>query len=238
MTAHLHTPSSAASSAAIGRAEHISIEGDSEPIEAPSRPVRRKIRSAYVLRSALRGCETELAILEEHFLSVRTVRPHEPARSYEIDLRFANPRPVRVRHISWFWLILSVALASLAGSALWFLGVQRTSWSILLTAALTLLASIGAFFMFLRRTTESLEFRSAHGEVTLVSVTGGIGSARAGKRFFIELIKNINAAKVARPQPRQQFLRDEMREHYRLRELEVLTEQQYEQGKARILAAH
>ncbi len=57
--------------------------------------------------------------------------------------------------------------------------------------------------MFLRRTTESLEFISVHGGVTLVSVTGAIGSARDGKKFFVELIKSINAAKAARPQPPQ-----------------------------------
>ena len=63
-----------------------------------------------------------------------------------------------------------------------------------------------------------------HGDATLVSVTGGIGSARAGKKFFVELIKSINAAKLARPQAKQQLLRDEMREHHRLRELGVLSE--------------
>ena len=98
--------------------------------------------------------------------------------------------------------------------------------------------SLGALFLFLRRTTESLEFRSAHGGATLVSVIGGIGSARAGKKFFVELIKAINAAKLARPQAKPQLLRDEMREHHRLRELGVLTEQQYAQSKARILGEH
>jgi hypothetical protein len=92
--------------------------------------------------------------------------------------------------------------------------------------------------MFLRRTTESLEFRSVHGQVTLVSVTGAIGSTQDGKKFFVELIKSIGAAKAARPQPPQQFLRDEMREHHRLREIGALTEAQYEASKGRILAAH
>jgi hypothetical protein len=100
------------------------------------------------------------------------------------------------------------------------------------------MAAAGATLMFLRRTVESLEFVSMHGGATLVSVMGGIGSARAGKRFFIELIKSINAAKAARPQDRPQFLRDEMREHHRLRELGVISQEQYEQGKARILASH
>jgi hypothetical protein len=107
-----------------------------------------------------------------------------------------------------------------------------------MTALVALLAALGSVLMFLRRTTESLEFTSVHGGVTLVSVTGAIGSARDGKKFFIELIKSIGAAKIARPQPPQQFLRDEMREHHRLREIGALTEAQYETSKSRILASH
>jgi hypothetical protein len=107
-----------------------------------------------------------------------------------------------------------------------------------LTALAALLAAAGSVFMFLRRTTESLEFLSVHGQVTLVSVTGAIGSTQDGKRFFVELIKSISAAKAARPQPAHQFLRDEMREHHRLREIGALTEAQYEASKSRILASH
>jgi hypothetical protein len=114
------------------------------------------------------------------------------------------------------------------------------NWSspILLTALVTLLAAAGAAILFLRRTVESLEFVSVHGGATLISVVGGIGSARDGKQFFVELIKSINAAKAERRQERLQFLRDEMREHHRLRELGVISEEHYEQGKARILASH
>lgn len=52
------------------------------------------------------------------------------------------------------------------------------------------------------------------------------------------MIKNINAAKLARPQPKPQWFRDEMREHHRLRELKVLSEEAYEMSKRKILAAH
>jgi hypothetical protein len=114
----------------------------------------------------------------------------------------------------------------------------RWSSPIFLAALVMLLASAGATILCLRRTLESLEFVSMHGGATLISAVGGIGSARTGKRFFVELIKSINAAKAARPQERPQLLRDEMREHHRLRELGVLSEQQYEQSKARILASH
>lgn len=224
----------------IARAEHIHIEAEPDVVAAPAAPRRRKVRASYLLKSRLRGCETEVAIHDDHFAAVRTVRPDAAPRKYEVDLRFANPKPLRVRSISWFWLALAASLALLATGGIWasWGDAARGSSPIFLTALVTLLAAMGATILFLRRTVESLEFVSMNGGATLISVVGGIGSARAGKRFFIELIRSINAAKAERPQERLQFLRDEMREHHRLRELGVISEQQYEQGKARILASH
>jgi len=224
----------------IARGEHIHIEAEPGTVAAPTAQRQRKVRKRYVLKSRLRGCETEVSILEDHYVTVRAVRPDAQARKYEFDLRFANPKPVRVRSISWFWLLLAGSMILLAAGGLWATSSDAGRWSspVFLSALVTLLAAGGAMIMFLRRTVESLEFVSAHGGATLVSVVGGIGSARAGKHFFIDLIKSINAAKAARPQERPQFLRDEMREHHRLRELGVLTDQQYEQSKARILGSH
>jgi hypothetical protein len=231
------------------KAEHISLETQGEYLsdgqvdgllQPRKRPVR-KVRCDYALESKLRGCITKLALLEDHFLSVQMVRPDTEPKKYEFDLRFAHAKPVIVRHIAWFWMALSISLAALATTALWLLWPQTAAaWidPVPLTALAALLAAAGAAVMFLRRTTESLEFWSVHGQVTLVSVTGAIGSTRDGKKFFVELIKSIGAAKAARPQPPQQFLRDEMREHHRLREIGALTEAQYEASKNRILAAH
>jgi hypothetical protein len=221
------------------RAEHISLESDFQATESPV--IKRKVRSKYALRSRLRGCQTEIAILDEHFAAVTSLRPGREMKRYEFDLRFANAKPVRVRRIAWSWAALTTVFGSLAGIAAWlFLDpTLDTSTVALLAVGATML--VGAFvcgFVFLRRTTESLEFTSVHGNATLISITGGIGSARAGKAFFVNLIKSINAAKALRPQTKQQWLRDEMREHHRLRELRVLTEAEYEASKARILAAH
>jgi hypothetical protein len=224
----------------IARGEHIHIEAEPGTVAAPAALRRRKVRTSYVLKSKLRGCETEVAIHDDHFAAVRTVRPDAEPRKYEVDLRFASPKPLRVRSISWFWLTLAASLALLATGGIWSTWGDAARWSspVFLVALVTLLAAAGATILFLRRTVEALEFVSVHGGATLVSVVGGIGSARAGKRFFIELIRSINAAKAERPQELPQFLRDEMREHHRLRELGVLSEQQYEQSKARILASH
>lgn len=225
----------------IARAEHISIEAGPEETSTPIRRARGKIRATYCLKSRLRGCETELTLLDDHFLSVRSVRPEGLPKKYDVDLRFANAKPVRVREISWTWLVVTLGLIGLSTGAIFSAwSTTTTPWERpgFIAALITLLVSVGTFFLFLRRTTESLLFRSVHGNATLVSVTGGIGSARGGKLFFIELMKDINAAKAARPQEKPQFLRDEMREHHRLRELGVLTEEEYETSKKGILNAH
>ena len=241
MNAHAQQLMRPATHDAAPPSEHISLESEPEVAAAPKRAPVHKIRSTYKLDSWLRGCTNEVSILENHFLSVNCGRPNTPARPYVLDLRFVNAKPLRARRISWLWLAITLTLIIVASAAMW-MSVSAGGFNLrspaLLGGGATLLTGLAALAMFLRCTTESLQFTSVHGQATLVSITGGMGSARTGKKFFVELIKNINAAKNARQQPKQQWLRDEMREHHRLRELGILSEEQYEASKARILAAH
>jgi hypothetical protein len=224
---------------ATARAEHISIEAEDANEPAP-KPNLGKVLCAYVLASPLRGYRTELAILDNYFISVRAARPDAGHVQYVVDLRFANPRPVRVRHIAWGWLLLTTLIAAGAAFAFWRASTAPEFWTGFSAyrgcAALAIAGT--AFIGFLRGTTEALVFTSRHGAAPLVRVIGGIGSARAGKSFFIALIKAINAAKLARSQPKAQWLRDEMREHHRLRELGALSQAEYEASKAQILGEH
>jgi hypothetical protein len=225
---------------AIARAEHISLEAETD-IAAPfARPPHRKVRSTYVLKSGLRDCSTELSLLDDHYLQVHSQRPRKESKKYSIDLRYLNSQPVRTRRIAWAWWSMSAALLLSTGGALW-LGFSSAAFfasSGFIIACITTLATIGTVFLAVRHTTESLNFTSVHGGASLVHVIGGVGSTKAGKAFFVAMIKEIAAAKSARPQSKQQLLRDEMREHHRLRELGVLSETDYEASKARILRAH
>jgi len=232
------TPS-ARDTAAAARAEHISIEADvdyvGDAVRAP-----RKIRSKYALTSSMRKCSTELALLEEHYLQVHAVRAGRQPVKYSIDLRFLNSQPVRVRRIAWTWFALSAIFAAASAGALWFASAAHLKFSspVFVAACVAIVCAIGTTMLGVRSTSESLNFTSINGGATFVNVLGSLGSAKDGKTFFVALIKDIAAAKAARPQPKQQWLRDEMREHHRLRELGVLSEAEYEASKARILKAH
>ena len=222
-----------------GRAEHISIESEPDPMEATMAPPHAAVCSSFTVASPLRGGSTQVSLLEDHFVAVHCVDRHRAPLEYVLDLRFANPKPVRARHVAWNWLSTALVMLALGGLAMWI----AAGPSFLVSAGFgiglaCMLATTGALLKFARDTTESLQFVSEHGAAVLINITGSLGATRHGNRFFVELIRSIRAAKQVRPQPKAQWLRDEMREHTRLRELQVMSEADYEAGKARIFKAY
>jgi hypothetical protein len=189
----------------------------------------------------MRGRETEMEFLSDQRLSILQHRPRRPPRHFAIDLRFVDDGPRPQWRIGWRWWLAAAVLAGLAGS--WFALeaiVTAPSWrrfglqaSIVLATAAACALLVGVY-----RTRETLELRSAHGNALLGDVTVGRGCAREVRSFVAELTRRVEAARSATPRTRQQFLRDEMREHNRLWNDGVLTDAEYESSKRRILAAH
>ena len=95
-----------------------------------------------------------------------------------------------------------------------------------------------ALFAAFHLTTESLTLFSANGRARLVAHTGRIGTLRAFRKFLPRLDAHLRVALGARRSSRAQHLRDEMREHFRLRNAGALAEAEYESAKRRILATH
>ena len=90
----------------------------------------------------------------------------------------------------------------------------------------------------LYRTTETGTLFSPCGAATLLKFTGGLGTFRAVRPFLTKLAAHIQLAARARRRTKAEHLRDEMREHQRLREADVLSANEYEESKARILRQH
>jgi len=211
------------------QAEHICLQSDEAIVVDRARGAR--VGPVLTVASRLRGCETEVAFLDNHRLAVRSRRPRRPRQDYVLDLRFLDAQPVRERRIAWLCWQTSAALAVLAASSHWLHPGILGSIG-LLTAA------ICAGMLALYRTRETIEFRSMHGQARLLEIRGGLGCSRAVASFTAELARRITAARAHMPQSRQQFLRDEMREHRRLQGNGVLSVDAYEASKQRILQAH
>ena len=223
--------------AAGGHVDHIVLGGEPDIGFAPIPEPNRNTVHSYSLPCRPDGSFTALSILEGHYLGVCSPGPRKEPLKYQFDLRFAEPTPVRVRRLPWFWLLVAACFGAFGSGALHAALLAR-NFPGMVGGVVAMAISIAALYVSFRRASESVQLRSVHGHAALVSVTGDLGSARRAKAIFAVLSRNIHAARLKRPQERSQFLRDEMRQHFRLLQFGALSDQEYEASKARILAAH
>lgn len=218
-------------------AEHISLQSEAE---ARTKPAAYKPLVKYQLRSRARGTQTRVSILEDHFVAINVKRARAE-QDHMVDLRFVDPRPAGVRKVGWHWLYAALTLTVLAIAALVFAIVfasaQNRVWAVPVAVGL-LTGTISSYLLCLYFTTESLVFVSMHGRARLISITGGLGTCRAARECALDVVKHIHLARRQMKQTRQMYLRDEMREHSRLHSEGVLMQEQYEEARTRILAAH
>ena len=220
-------------------AEHILLESDERVV--PTLATARRIHARLELRGGPWRRTTHLALIDGLYLAVRTVRAKSVTARYVVDLRFADPAPRLQRRIAWRSIAVGAACLALgifgardiaAATVPWW----RHEW-FPATAALFGIAACALFAAF-HLTTETLELFSAHGQARLVTHTGRVGTFRAFRKFLPRLEAHLRVAHGARRRSRALQLRDEMREHFRLRSAGALTETEYEAAKRRILATH
>jgi hypothetical protein len=218
--------------------EHIVLESDAR--EVPSARAARKVHADLEVRSRLRRSVLRLKLIDYYYLAVRS-RSRTAELEYVLDLRFLDASPGVSKHVAWRWITASlILLAAGVGIGVW-IGASATPWwkhealglcgAVLGAWALSTL--IAAY-----RTTETVRLLSTHGRARLLEFTGGVGTLRAVRTFLAKLAAHHRLASAARRTARAEQLRDELREHRRLRQLGVLAEEEYEASKARILAQH
>jgi hypothetical protein len=222
-----------------GIVEHICLASDEVNIDRNVGGTR--IGPAFKVSSRFRGSISELGVLEGHRLAIRTLRSRGQELRYVLDLRFVDSHPVIRRHLAIpFWLAalgclaIAAAVHAVAGlQAVEPLDVFALPLEIGLGALAMGIACLGA-----RRMHEVAHLQSVHGRIVLVEVVSNLGGFREFGSFAAEISRRIAAARAQVAQSRQQFLRDELREHRRLYEDGVLSRETYEAGKERILQAH
>jgi hypothetical protein len=217
--------------------EHILLESDFRQV--PDLRDARTVHARIEFRTRLRRRIVQLEIIDYYYLSVRSHSPSIPLE-YVLDLRFVDA-PRRLRRIAWRWIIFSLLLLALAlGIASWNDSSATPWWEhhwlpvgvtvIVMWAFATL---VGVY-----RTTETVSLFSTHGATRLLECTGGLGTFRVLRGFMAKLTAHIRLASAARRRTKAEHLRDEMREHLRLKERGVLSAGEYETAKVRILDQH
>jgi hypothetical protein len=219
--------------------EHILLESDVRDV--PELRKARKVHARVRIRSGLRRRMIELTLIDYFYLSVQISGSRSARLQYVIDLRFVEPALRRTRHIAWRWMTVSAVLAALAVVVAWQISIAPIPWwqadrlavagSLVGFAACAVLVSI-------YRTTETLALYSANGHARLLQITGGLGTLRAVRKFSLRLVAHLRIAIAAGRPTHAEQLRDEMREHHRLLCAGVLSVEEYEGSKRRILHGH
>ena len=220
----------------MAASEHILLESDERKIPHP-RSVR-KLHARIELHSRIRRRALQLELVDYYYLVVRLYRARFVASEYVLDLRFVDTSPALSRHVASRWLLSALALIALAGAIALRISssVAPTGW--LAATGVVFGMAVAATIVCLYRTTETISMYSAHGRARLFEFTSGLGVKRAIGPFTNKLAAHVKLATAARRSLRSEHLRDEMREHFRLRETGVLSDKEYEASKARILAEH
>lgn len=232
------TPSIARTIATVG--EHISLESDGgaqRPAPNTGKPLIR-----FELGEDERNATSAICILRDQFVAIETVDADLAHRQYTVDLRYVDPRPAGIRKVAWPWLYVAIglaALAAIAGTLYSFAPAFAQSIGGLYTAIGLGVLSVAGFVLSYRFSREFVVFVSVHGRARLITIRGGLGTIRRVQPCTAEIIKHTKTARLqAASQPKQAFLRDEMREHSRLRDQGVINEQEYASARTRILGAH
>jgi hypothetical protein len=224
--------------ARLQRTEHILLESEVREVPAPGRA--RKVHAALHCYDRLRQRGLELAIIDYYYLAVRTGRAGS-LREYVLDLRFIDSSLGRTKHFPGRCVAVTLALAMAAGFSAYHIGSSTVPWwhhQWLPMCVATFASTACACLVCAWRMTETLALHSIHGRATLLEFTGGLGTLRKAHQFTRKLAAHIQLAIAARRSSAAEHLRDEMREHFRLKETGVLSQEQYEASKARILARH
>ena len=216
--------------------EHILLESDERDV--PTLATARRTHGRIVLPGDRWRPPLELALIDYFFLSVRTERPRGPR--YVVDLRHVDFSVRLARRIPWSWIAAGAPFLLLA-----ILGVRsiaastepwwRHDWLFATVASFAVAAA--ATCAAVHRTAETLTLYSVHGRAKILCHAGGPGTLRTFRMFLPRLEAHLRIA-GARRRAGAEHLRDEMREHFRLKEAGALPETEYEAAKRRILAKH
>lgn len=212
--------------------EHILLEAE-DPVAVAE---QADIEARWLINHVGRGVATELAVTANGVLRADAIKRGKRVQRRWINLRFLDPTPTPVGRVAWRGLGIGVGLAVFA--ALWgtFAGafsVLHAAHAPVAIAAVT--AAICTLGLALHSSFRGLRLVTMNGGACVLEVTVALWPSLAFKEFQMELPDFIDAAFDAYPQDDDALLRDEMRDHHRLKEAGVLSQAAYEEAKKRIL---
>ncbi|MCC6208259.1 MAG: SHOCT domain-containing protein [Gammaproteobacteria bacterium] len=191
--------------------------------------------------SYLRAQTSHYTIFDRRFLSVYRKNFGGKSRQYWIDLALLDSTPhffvKNDRHSLYtsggmFGLCAILTLISVFSRMPWY----THAWSPF--TLLTLCASVIALLAFVHRSQNLVRFHSQSGDAVLLEMYNNAPNRAEFETFGRELVQHIHAAQRSDRRKPDQKLGAELREHRRLRDQGILTEEVYAAARDKILRRH
>ncbi|HZF31481.1 MAG TPA: hypothetical protein VE907_20360 [Gammaproteobacteria bacterium] len=219
------------------RAEHILLESADAEAEL-GRTGPGAVRQRLTLDNRVLRVRTELKLYENGYLGIceRRAGRHEPER--RLPLQHIDPRlslSLRPANVA-LGATLGTAAAAAVLAALGYASVAPST-TLPAAAAASLLAVVAAA-LYLLRAQERVQLVTRHGRVAVVTLIANRGCMRACRALVPPLSAAIEAAVQRAEGDRTRQLRAEVREHYRLYEIGLLSSGDCMLGVQRVLAAY
>lgn len=217
----------------MASSEHILIEGD-EFVAEIDHPRHSEAQQHFHILNRSHALQTEMILFDGGWLSVRQHRSRTAGVAQMINLRYLDAKPTVTRYFArrTFAVCFALSVAALATTLLALNSVQ-IAWTIPATLLLATGAAV-AFATCAYRTRKDVVFHTRHGRAPVISLMGTLGSFRTLRATVPKIVEAIELTAEGEADPKKR-LRNEMREHYRLRECGVLDETICAQSTQRIL---
>jgi hypothetical protein len=200
--------------------EHISLGEDFAVLAGAEEP--EKIKERFEYRNRTCGKRAELILYEEGFLRVREWQRKKRVRDYLLSLRFMGTETTVTRKLPM--RVLQVAAGFAGVGALASLIAWLSTWDAFFipTAVAGIVGAVISTMLFLYLAHEKIMFSTASGGAVALTLRGTADSFKRCREMVPEIQRAIEAAQAKNIQNRSDYLRQEMREHYRLREFGVI----------------
>lgn len=191
--------------------------------------------------SYLRAQSAHYTIFDHRFLSVYRKNFGRKARQYWIDLALIDSTPhffvKSDRHSLYtsggmLGLCAVLSLASVFSRMPWY----AHSWSPL--TLLSLCAAVIALLVFVHRSQNLVRFHSQNGDAVLLEMFNNAPNRKEFASFARELVQHIQTAQRGDKRKLDQKLGAELREHRRLKDQGILSEEIYVSARDKILRRH
>ena len=197
-----------------------------------------KVNFEFVQSDKIKGAFRKITVFNEDHCYQSIKNKHQRKYKYRVDLSFLDPRPFRERKIAWNWLYGSIGLSIITLAMIylgWFSDMFRPSVYYGTSLIVVISAMLISLLLFAHNSYDKVYFRSQYGRVRFIEVLNKSPDKATFRKFVALFMTQIKNQKNKRNYSQSKFLTRELQEIRRLMNEEVISQNDYEYGKARIL---